>query len=85
MVVLFKFIMWWLYLISLCGCFDAAHWDFLSVSLLSFIDKRATFTLKVNRDVGYKSEMEGIFSLCRKNKIQFQSSSQIRKLNSFND
>ena len=52
--------MWWFYLISLCGCFDTAHWDFLSVSLLSFINKRAIFSLKVNRDVGNKSEMEDI-------------------------
>ena len=36
---LFNFIMWWFYLISLCGSFDAAHWDFLSVLLLSFINK----------------------------------------------
>ena len=57
-VVLFNFIMWWFYLISLCASFDASHWVFLSVPLLSFINKQAIFSLKVNRDVGHKSEME---------------------------
>ena len=58
--------MWWFYLISLCGSFDAAHWDFLWVPLLSFLNKRAIFSLKVNRDVGHKSEMEDILNLYRK-------------------
>ena len=51
---------------SLYGSFDTAHWDFLSVLLLSFINKGATFSLKVDKDVGHKSEMEDIFNLYRK-------------------
>ena len=64
-VVLFNFIMRWFYLISLCGSFDAAHWVFLSVPL-SFINRQANFSLKVNRNVGHKSEMEDILNLYRK-------------------
>ena len=63
---LFNFIIWWFCLISLtgsfislCGSFDAAHWDFLSVPL-SFINNQVFFSLKDNRDVGHKSEMEEI-------------------------
>ena len=60
--------MWWFYLISLCGSFDAARWFFLTVLLLSFINKRAIFALKVNMDVDVdnKSEMNDILNLYRK-------------------
>ena len=58
--------MWWFYLISLCGGFDAANWDFLLVPLLSFISKRVILSLNVNRDVGHKSEMKDILNLYRK-------------------
>ena len=58
--------MWWFYLISLRGNFDAADWVFLSVPLLSFSNKRAIFALKVNMDVDHKSEMEDILILYRK-------------------
>ena len=65
-MVLFNLIMWWFYSISLCDSFDAAHWDFLLVPLLSFISKQATFFLKVYRDVGDKFEMKDILNLYRK-------------------
>ena len=65
-VVLFNFIMRWFYLISLCVSFDATHWVFLSVPLLYFINKQAIFSVKVNRDVGHKSEMEDVLNLYRK-------------------
>ena len=59
--------------------------DFLSVPLLSFINRRAVFVLKVNMAIDQKSEMEDILNLYQKNKMQFLSSSQTRKLNSFHD
>ena len=65
-VVLFNFIMRWFYLISLCCSFDADDWGFLSVPLLSFTNKQTIFSLKVNRDTGYKSKMEDILNLYRK-------------------
>ena len=46
--------------------FDAAHWNFLSVPLLSFINKRSIFPLKVNKNDGHKSEMEDNLNLYRK-------------------
>ena len=59
--------MWWFYLISLCGSFDAAHWDFLSVLLLPFINKRDIFSLKVKGTeatcVEIASEMKKCFRL----------------------
>ena len=49
--------------------------DFLSVPLLSFINKRAIFVLKVNMTIDQKSETEDILNLYQKNKMQFWSSS----------
>ena len=64
---------------------DAPHCDFLSVPLLSLINKGAIFFLKVNMDVGHKSESEDILSLYQKKIKSNFGAPQIRKLNSFND
>ena len=62
----YEFIMWWIYLISLCGSYDTAHWGFLSVPLSGFINKQTILALKVIMDVDHKSEIEDVLNLYRK-------------------
>ena len=74
--VLFNFIMWWFYLISyVLVLFNFTVvvlmqlvGFFFTVLLLSFINKRAIFALKVNVDIDVdnKSEMNDILNLHQK-------------------